>query len=51
MLTPEQLAALRLDYSHRGLRRRELDPDPVAQFNHWLAEALQQEVPDRKSVV
>ena len=51
MLTPEQLAALRLDYSQRGLRRTELDPDPVTQFNHWLAEALQQEIPEPNAMV
>ena len=39
MLTPSELAALRQDYSQRGLRRSELDPDPVVQFNAWLAEA------------
>ena len=39
MLTPAELAALRQEYSQRGLRRSELDPDPVAQFNAWLAEA------------
>ncbi len=39
MLTPADLAALRQDYSRRGLRRSELDPDPIAQFNAWLAEA------------
>ena len=35
-----ELAALRQDYSHRGLRRSELDPDPIRQFNAWLAEAI-----------
>ena len=44
MLTPEQLAALRQDYSLRGLRRADLDPDPVRQFNHWLHEALEQQI-------
>lgn len=39
MLTPAELAALRQDYSQRGLRRGELDPDPIGQFNRWLAEA------------
>ena len=39
MLDPAELAALRQDYSQRGLRRGELDPDPVVQFNAWLAEA------------
>ena len=39
MLTPAELAALRQDYSQRGLRRSELDSDPLVQFNAWLAEA------------
>jgi pyridoxamine 5'-phosphate oxidase len=51
MLTPAQLAALRQDYSQRGLRRAELDPDPIAQFNHWLADALQQEIPEPNAMV
>jgi len=40
MLSPAELAALRQDYAQRGLRRSELDPDPIKQFNVWLAEAL-----------
>ena len=39
MLSPAELAALRQDYSQRGLRRGELDPDPIAQFNAWLVDA------------
>ncbi len=39
MLTPEQLGALRRDYSLRPLRREDLDADPIVQFNAWLAEA------------
>ena len=38
-LTPDALAALRQDYSQRGLRRKELDPDPLVQFRLWLADA------------
>ncbi len=38
-LSPTELAALRRDYSQRGLRRDELHPDPLRQFNDWLAEA------------
>ena len=38
-LTPEALAALRQDYSLRGLRREELDSDPLTQFRRWLADA------------
>ena len=51
MLTPEQLAALREDYSQRGLRRGELDPDPVAQFNHWLAAAVREQIPEPNATV
>ena len=40
MLSPAELAALRQEYSEHGLRRSELDPDPLKQFNAWLGEAL-----------
>ena len=46
MLSPAELAALREDYSQRGLRRGELEADPIAQFNAWLAEAVQQQIPE-----
>jgi pyridoxamine 5'-phosphate oxidase len=39
-LSAAELAALRQDYSQRGLRRGELDPDPIRQFNAWLEEAV-----------
>jgi len=38
-LTPQDLAALRQDYSLRGLSRSELNPDPLLQFHAWLADA------------
>lgn len=41
-LTPEALAALRQDYSQRGLLESELDADPIRQFQLWLAEAQEQ---------
>lgn len=44
MLTPAELAALRQDYSQRGLRRADLDPDPIKQFNAWLKEAVAQQI-------
>jgi pyridoxamine 5'-phosphate oxidase len=44
MLNPDQLAALRQDYSQRGLRRADLDPDPIKQFNGWLVEAVAQQI-------
>ena len=44
MLNPAELAALRQDYAQRGLRRSDLDPDPVVQFNAWLAEARARQI-------
>jgi len=41
-LTPLELARLREDYAQRGLRRSELDSDPIRQFQAWLGEALEQ---------
>ena len=38
-LSPESLAALRIDYAQRGLDFAELNTDPLAQFREWLAEA------------
>jgi len=40
-LTSAQLAALRQEYSQKGLHRDELNSDPIAQFTAWLAEALE----------
>lgn len=34
------LADLRREYTRAGLRRAELDPDPMAQFNKWFQQAL-----------
>src|SRR5207302_1475873 len=33
------IADLRREYNLTGLRRRDLDPDPIAQFNHWFEQA------------
>lgn len=33
------VADVRREFTHEGLRRRDLDPDPVAQFLKWLADA------------
>jgi pyridoxamine 5'-phosphate oxidase len=35
------LAEFRKEYSDRGLRREELDPDPVAQFSAWFMQATE----------
>ena len=38
-LTSTELAALRQEYSTRGLRRAELAADPLAQFTAWISAA------------
>jgi pyridoxamine 5'-phosphate oxidase len=38
------LAEFRKEYSDRGLRREELNPDPVAQFSQWFIQATELEV-------
>jgi pyridoxamine 5'-phosphate oxidase len=40
------IAALREEYSQRHLRRADLDPDPMAQFNLWLGEAVAARIKD-----
>ncbi len=35
------LADFRKEYSARGLRREELNPDPVAQFSEWFIQATE----------
>lgn len=51
MLNATQLAALRRDYSQRGLRRREVDPDPIRQFNAWLGEATRAELLEPNAMI
>lgn len=50
-LSPAELAALRQDYSQRGLRRAELDPNPIVQFNHWLGEATARQLLEPNAMV
>ena len=40
------IAALRHDYVAHGLRRADLDADPVKQFSKWFAEAAAAEIRD-----
>lgn len=51
MLPPSQLAALRQDYAQRGLRRAELDADPIRQFNAWLDEAVRAELLEPNAMI
>ena len=39
------IAELRREYNLTGLRRAELEPDPVAQFNRWFEQALARHPP------
>jgi pyridoxamine 5'-phosphate oxidase len=50
-LTPAQLAALRLDYSQRGLDLADLDPDPIVQFQRWLGEAHDQQLVEPNAMI
>jgi pyridoxamine 5'-phosphate oxidase len=38
------IAALRKEYTFAGLRRRDLDPDPLKQFNLWFELAVKAQV-------
>lgn len=46
MSSPLNIAALRQDYVARGLRRADLDPDPIKQFAIWFGEAAAAEIRD-----
>jgi pyridoxamine 5'-phosphate oxidase len=50
-LTPAELAALRQDYAQRGLRRGDLDPDPIQQFNAWLSEAVERQILEPNAMI
>ncbi|HWM89623.1 MAG TPA: pyridoxamine 5'-phosphate oxidase [Thermoanaerobaculia bacterium] len=45
------VADIRREYTREGLRRRDLDPDPVAQFLKWLGEAQAAHPDDFTSMV
>ena len=46
MTTPLDIAALRHDYVAHGLRRADLDPDPIKQFGIWFGEAAAAQIRD-----
>src|SRR5258705_6043867 len=50
-LSSADLAALRQDYAQRGLRRAELDSDPIHQFQKWLGEAIDQQLLEPNAMV
>lgn len=46
MKVPLDVAALRQDYVVHGLRRADLDADPIKQFTRWFGEAAAADIPD-----
>ncbi len=45
------VAALRRNYTRDGLRRGDLDPDPVGQFRKWFGEAVAAELVEPNAMV
>src|SRR6478672_9791104 len=43
---PDSIADLRKDYTLAGLRRKDLNSDPIAQFKLWFNQARLAEVPE-----
>ncbi|MDQ6809621.1 MAG: pyridoxamine 5'-phosphate oxidase [Verrucomicrobiota bacterium] len=42
----DYIASLRHDYAARGLRRADLDPDPIRQFGNWFTVAVEAQIRD-----
>src|SRR6266446_4089712 len=51
MPTNLDLANLRMEYSQRGLLEHELNPDPLRQFHHWLADAITHDLIEPNAMV
>jgi len=49
--TPPALSAMRRDYAHAALSERDVDPDPMRQFERWFAEAREAEVEDANAMM
>ena len=45
------VAALRRNYTRDGLRRGNLDPDPIGQFRKWFSEAMAAELVEPNAMV
>ena len=46
METPRDPGALRYEHVGKGLRRSDLDPDPIKQFANWFTAAIEASVRD-----
>lgn len=44
--TPQDPAASRYEHAPTGLRRRDLDPDPIKQFSNWFTAAIEARIKD-----
>jgi pyridoxamine 5'-phosphate oxidase len=44
------IADLRREYTFAGLRRADLDPNPIAQFSKWLDQAVAAQLPDANAM-
>lgn len=42
----DDIASLRHDYTAHGLRRADLDPDPIRQFGNWFTAAVEAQIRD-----
>ncbi len=42
---------MRHEYENRGLDEDDLDPDPLVQFDQWLADAVRAELPEPNAMV
>lgn len=46
-----RIAHLRREYTQGGLRRRDLSPEPLSLFEHWLAQACEARLADPTAMV
>jgi pyridoxamine 5'-phosphate oxidase len=49
-MTERDLSDLRREYRQQPLRRRDLNPDPLVQFDHWFQQAEQTELMDANAM-
>jgi pyridoxamine 5'-phosphate oxidase len=51
VLMKKSLAELRQDYALNALCKAEVDPDPIKQFQRWLQEAIDGELPEPNAMI
>ena len=49
--TPHDPAASRYEHAAHGLRRRDLDPDPIKQFSNWFTAAIEAGIRDINAMI